>query len=284
MAKKRTVKRTNATWRGSARRKVKRPKRKGTVSRARIARAVKNVVAARKKAKIVLWDLETTNLKGNYGYILCGATKLVGEKQIKCWSIADSSTFSDDPTNDKEICKAILESLEDADMWVAHFGKWFDRPMMNTRLLGHGLPPLPPIPLIDTWKIAKDNLRLNSNRLATIAAWAGLEEKTPLSGPIWIKAMAGHRPSIKYVIKHCKQDVVVLEQVYEKIKCLSTTHPNVNLVDGRENSCPICGEANLHKRGFQWARTRRYQRYQCQKCGGWSRASAAEKYPKMSIR
>ncbi len=265
-------------------RTIKRKKRGARPSRARIARVAKSVAAPRKKAKIVLWDLETTNLKGNYGYILCGATKLAGEKKIKCWSIADSSTFNDDPTNDKEICKAILESLEDADMWVAHFGKWFDRPMMNTRLLGHGLPPLPPIPLIDTWKIAKDNLRLNSNRLATIAAWAGLEEKTPLSGPIWIKAMAGHRPSIKYVIKHCKQDVVVLEQVYEKIKCLSTTHPNVNLGDGRENSCPICGEANLQKRGFQWARTRRYQRYQCQKCGGWSRASAAEKYPKMSIR
>jgi uncharacterized protein YprB with RNaseH-like and TPR domain len=235
------------------------------------------------KARIVIWDLESTNLKGNFGYLLCGAWKVLGEKKINCVSITDSPTFEKDPTNDKHICKELLKSLEEADMWVAHFGKWFDRPMLNTRLLGHNLPPLPPIPLIDTWRIAKDNLKLNSNRLATIAAWAGLEEKTPLSGPRWIKAMAGHRPSINYVVKHCKQDCVVLEQVYEKIKCLCTNHPNVNLVDDSEDACPICG-GEITKRGFTFARTRKYQRWQCKDCGGWSRSSAAEKQPKLKVR
>jgi len=225
---------------------------------------------SKSKTRVILWDLETTNLKGNFGYILAGAWKVLGEKKVHCISITDSKTFEKDPTNDKHLCKELLKSLEGADIWVAHFGKWFDRPMMNTRLLGHGLPPLPPVPLVDTWKVAKDNLRLNSNRLATIASWAGVEEKTALSGPIWIKAMAGHKPSIKYVVSHCKQDVIVLEQVYEKIKCLSTTHPNVNILEDRPDSCPICGGGPLHKRGKTITRVSWKQRFQCRDCGGWS--------------
>jgi len=237
------------------------------------------------QAKIIIWDLETTNLSGNFGYILCGAWKVYGKRGIHVVSIADTKTFERDPTNDKLLCKALLKSLEGADMWVAHFGKWFDRTMMNTRLLGHGLTPLPPIPLIDTWRISKDNLKLNSNRLDTITKWLGVEEKTPLDGKTWIKAMAGHKPSIRYVIQHCKQDVLVLEQVYEKIRCLSTNHPNVNLVHDETDGtgpvlekCPICGQAKLQRRGKSPTRTRWYQRYQCQNCGGWSKGPG-QKHP-----
>ena len=222
------------------------------------------------KTRVILWDLECSNLKANFGYLLSGAWKVLGEKKVHCISIADSKTFDRDPTNDKILCKELLKSLEGADIWVAHFGKWFDRPFLNTRLLGHGLPPLPPIPLVDTWKVSKDNLRLNSNRLATIAAWAGVEEKTALDGGIWVKGMAGHKPSIRYIVKHNIQDVIVLEQVYEKIKCLSTTHPNVNILDDRPDSCPICGGGPLHKRGKTIARVGYKVRYQCRECGGWS--------------
>lgn len=232
-----------------------------------------------RKARIIVWDLETTNLKGNFGYILAGAWKVFGEKKIHHVSITDTKTFEKDPTNDKIVCQEIFNSLEGADMWVAHFGQWFDRKMMNTRMIGNGFKGgLPPIPLLDTWRIAKDNLSLNSNRLATIAEWLDLEEKTPLSGKKWTRAMAGHKPSIKYVVRHCRQDVVVLEQVYEKIRCLSTTHPNVNMahdeVDGTgpvTEPCPICGEVALQRRGKNIARTRWSQRYHCRNCGGWSK-------------
>lgn len=232
----------------------------------------------RSKVRIIVWDLETTNLSGNFGYLLCGAWKVYGEKKIHCVSIVDTPTFDKDPTNDKILCKELVRSLEGADMWVAHFGKWFDRTFLNARLVGHGLDPLPPIPMIDTWKICKDNLKLNSNRLATIASWLDLEEKTPLNGKIWIKAMAGHKPSIKYVEKHCRQDVLVLEQVYEKIRCLSSNHPNVNMVHDQTDGtgrvtepCPICGEKALQRRGKNVARMRWSQRYHCRNCGGWSK-------------
>lgn len=236
------------------------------------------------KAKIILWDIESTNLSGNFGYILCIGWKFLGEKKTNLISIADFPLFDKDPTNDKMVVKEAAKVLSEADMWVTHYGQRFDVPFVNARLLYHKLDPLPPIPHVDTWRIARYKMKLNSNRLATIAAFFGLEEKTPLSGPIWIKAMAGHISAIRYVERHCKQDVVVLEQVYEKIKSLTTTHPNVNLVEGKKDSCPICGEHKLQKRGFTFARTRKYQRYSCTACGGWSRSSKCVKDVVLDVR
>lgn len=155
-------------------------------------------------------------------------------------------------------------------MWVTHYGTRFDVPMLNTRLLNHGLKPMPPMPHVDTWRVAKYRLKLHSNRLASVSAIFGLEDKTRLNGPIWVNAAAGHRPSINYVVNHCVQDVYVLEQAYNKIRCLAQNHPNLNLVEPKERGCPRCGAPSLQARGYNIAITRKSQRFQCTACGGWT--------------
>lgn len=235
------------------------------------------------KAKIVVWDIECTNLSSNYGYILCISWKVLGEKKVHTVKITDSPVFHKDPTNDKYVVEQAAKELSKADIWVYHYGSKFDRPYVNSRLLYHNLDPMPNVPDIDTWRISRYKLKLNSNRLQTITSFFGFEDKTPLSGPIWVKAMAGHRPSINYVVKHCEQDVRVLEQVYAKIRCLSPKHPNVNIVDAAKKSCPICGSKRVQKRGFSIASVSRTQRYFCKSCKGWSRGRP-ERIPGLEIR
>ncbi len=221
--------------------------------------------------KIILWDIEATNLKADFGYMLSFGYKELGEKEAHVVSIADFPRFKTDPTNDKDVVRAAVRILESADMWVTWYGKRFDVPYVNSRMLLHGMKPLPPVPHVDGWFISKFKLKLHNNRLASASYFLGLEEKTPLNGPIWIRASAGHKPSIKYVNKHCKQDVIVLQQVYEKLRPLMTTHPNLTLISAGEAQCGTCGSASkLQKRGFYMALSRRYQRYHCQTCGGWS--------------
>jgi predicted RNA-binding Zn-ribbon protein involved in translation (DUF1610 family) len=137
-------------------------------------------------------------------------------------------------------------------------------------LLYHNLAPLAPVPHVDGWAIARYKMKLNSNRLATVSDFFGLPDKTKLSGEIWMKASAGDKSSLKHIIKHCEKDVLLLDKVYNKIRSLTTTHPNVNLVDEKDKACPICGSKKLQKRGFSIARTRTKQRYHCKNCGGWS--------------
>ena len=221
-------------------------------------------------AKILLLDIEATNLAANFGYILCISYKYFGEKKVMTIKISDSPSFNKDPTNDKWIVKEISKVINDSDMVVTWYGSKFDIPFIQTRLLGHRLPPLPSIPHIDGWRIAKYKMKLNSNRLASVSEFLGLENKTPLTGTIWVKASAGNKKALNYIVNHCEQDVIVLEQAYDLIRSLCTTHPNVNLVKGKLASCPVCGSNKLQKRGFNIARTRKSQRYQCRSCGSWS--------------
>jgi uncharacterized protein YprB with RNaseH-like and TPR domain len=224
------------------------------------------------KPKVLLFDLETTNLAANFGVILCGAWKELSERKIHHVSVLDSPTFDKDPTNDRLVVKTMAEALSEADVIVGWYSQKFDFPFLQTRLLAHGMPPMPPIPHVDGWRIARYKMRLNSNRLASASAFLGVEEKTPLSGPIWIKAAAGNRRSIKYVIEHCRQDIVVLEQVYRRIRPLSVAHPNTNVINDLADGCPVCGAVGrLQKRGWSIARVSRHQRYCCRECGAWSR-------------
>lgn len=222
---------------------------------------------------MILWDIEATNLKASFGYVLCVAWKKLGQKTVNVRSVADYATYKKDPTNDKQLLKDVRDVLSDAGAWVTWYGQGFDQKFVNSRLTLHGMSPLPPVPHIDGWRIAREKLLLHSNRLASVSSFLGIEEKTALSGPIWVKASAGDKKSLDYVVRHCKQDVVVLEQAYERIKHLATSGPNLAAIIGNSpaNSCPRCGLSDkLQKRGTRIASAVKYQRFQCQGCGGWS--------------
>ena len=192
----------------------------------------------------------------------------MGENKVYCKGISDYGRFERDRVNDVEVIKELSAALLKADAHVTWYGTYFDIPYLNSRRIKHGLPPLPQIPHIDGWYIAKKKLKLHSNRLASVSAFLGLENKTPILQAHWLRAAAGYSASIKYVKDHNKQDVVVLEQAYEKLRALTTNHPNTSLL-GRPG-CPICGSNSLLLRGFNVARTTVKQRYQCRDCGGWS--------------
>lgn len=234
------------------------------------------------RPKIIMWDLETTNLNANYGYILCGGWKELGVGKAKCKNITQFPQFKKKRTNDRDLVIHLRDVLSEADMWVTWYGSRFDVPYLNSRLLYHGEDPLPPIPHIDGWRVARWKMKLNSNRLQSVTQFLGLEEKTPILPQMWIDAMAGDRRAIRYVVEHCLQDVVVLEQVYERIKPLITDHPNVNMVTGTPRACPVCGSISIQKRGWNVAKVRRSQRYHCQACGAWSRGRP-EKHPRADI-
>lgn len=222
-------------------------------------------------ARLIVFDIEASNLNANFGYTICMGWKVLGEKKTNVIKISDFPLFEKSCTNDREVVKAAKKVLENADGWVGWYSRYYDECFINTRLLAHRQTPLPPMGNchIDAWRIARYRMKLNSNRLDTVSKFLGVEEKTPLSGPIWIKAQAGHKPSLNYVYKHCVQDVLVTEQVYNLIKPLSTTHFNIRAVDGT-SGCTICGSTKLQKRGFRYAKVSKTQRYQCSDCGGWS--------------
>jgi uncharacterized protein YprB with RNaseH-like and TPR domain len=230
--------------------------------------------------KILLWDIEATNLVGNIGNILCIGYKWYGDKKPTVLSIRDyERDFKRDPTDDRRLVKDFSKLIEQADVMVTWFGKRFDMPFLQTRLLYHGLPPAPQILHVDGWEIAKKKLKLHSNRLAAVQDFLELpSSKTPLSFRELSRSRAGHVPSLRSIEHHCYMDVEVLEQAYTKLRPIAGRyHPNTALIRGRPEACTACGSEHIQARGYGYAETRLYKRYNCQDCGAWFRGTAAMK-------
>lgn len=224
-------------------------------------------------AKILLWDIESTDLIADKGICICIGYKFLGEKTTHVMSILEfKDSIKDGKITDKHLLKVMYPVLSQADMWVTWYGKRFDVPFVSTRLLEFGMSPLPPIPHLDGWEVARYRLKLHSNRLASISAFLNLDDKTPVKLNTWRDAATGHKPSIKYIIDHCRKDVEVLEQAYEKIKPFSKVHPNILLMDNITQACPTCGtKGKLQRRGEYISIKYRYHRYHCESCGSWTK-------------
>lgn len=222
--------------------------------------------------KILAWDLECSSLNADFGIILTFGSKIVGQGKPEVLNILDFPG-RDLIAKEKNLLKVTSSRLLGADVWLGHYACYFDLPFLNTRLLYHHLPVLPPnFSLIDTWRISRNRLKLRSNRLNTIQGFLKLKDaKNAILPEQWIKAMGGHRPSMAYIVEHCRRDVLVLEEAYMRLRPLVLDHPSKGLIDGR-GGCGVCGSPKLHARGFHVTRTRKYRRFQCQSCGSWSKS------------
>lgn len=222
--------------------------------------------------RILSWDIEASNLAADFGIVLCVGFKEIGKGKATVYSLLDYTNGGDLIKAEKQLLKDVSTRLLDSEVWLTHFGTYYDIPFINTRLLYHNLPILPPsFPHVDTWKTARGKLKLRNNRLNTISEFFRTKDsKNAIKPEQWIRAMGGHEPSMAYIVEHCRRDVLVLEEVYLKLRCLVGDHPN--LAVNREH-CGVCQDGKLIKRGFHLTRTRKYQRYQCNGCGAWSKGS-----------
>lgn len=231
----------------------------------------------RRQPRVLLIDIETNNLRADFGWILCASYMMLNEDRPKTISLRHfPKLWKQDPTNDREVAAGMLDAIRGADVIVGHYAQRFDRKFINTRLLKWGLPPLPPVPLVDTWRLAKDNLALSSNRLKSIERFFELDmtedgfKKTELSADAWRRAPTGHLPSLKYVEQHCEADVIQLKKVYMILRSAATSHPNLSVI-AEWDGCPICGVVGLMKLdGTRLARTGVAQRFFCGACRGYS--------------
>ena len=224
--------------------------------------------------RILAFDIEASNLSADFGIILCVGFKEVGGAPPEVYNILDYTKDGDLIKAEKRLLRDVSIRLLDSDVWLTHYGTWYDIPFINSRLLYHKLPILPPnYAHLDTWKISRNRLKLRNNRLITISEFLGTaDEKNAIKPEQWLRSLGGHRPSMTYIVDHCRRDVLVLEEVYQRLKPLVLDHPNRGLIDGR-GGCGVCGDQKLQKRGYHITRTRKYQRFQCTACGSWSKGT-----------
>lgn len=224
-------------------------------------------MATKTDAKILIFDIETTHLKADFGTMLSFGYKWLGDKYPTVLSIMDYKGWKNDPTDDSKLARDAYKILEQADMFVTYFGKGFDVKYLNAKMLEHGLPIIPNTAHVDLFYTVKANLALSRKSLGNVGYFLGLNaEKTPVEGRIWKKAMVGDQDSIRYVIEHNAADVDLLEEAYLKLRPLVRQHPRVSTID----ECRACGSDKVQRRGYSVSVLRGPQyRIKCTECGHW---------------
>ena len=248
-----------------------------------------------KEPRILLFDIETTPLTihswRHYQtdslailedfYILCFSYKWYDEKKTNVKAIIDYPQYSKDIKSDKQLMSDMWDLFDEADIVVGHNSDKFDVKKTNARMLTHGMRPYAPFRQIDTLKMARKSFGFTSNRLDDLGRSLGVGRKEKVGGKLqmWFDCMAGNttpesKKAWKDMQRYAKQDVVLLEEVYNKLKPWGTP-VNLGLFVEDENPvCPKCGHNDLMKRGTSSTNSGTYQRYQCKnkECRGYSRA------------
>lgn len=237
--------------------------------------------------KILLYDIETTHnlaaifrLYEDYTshenilrerYVVSIAWKWLGESKVHAVSTLDNPTlYKKDPHNDKFVISEFADVLREADVVVGHNADAYDLKFVEGRMLYHGMSPLPPITSIDTLKIAKSRLLLNSNKLDYLSHYLGFGRKVKTDNSLWLRILNGDKSAIREMVRYNKHDVVLLEKVFLKLRPYCANHINRALFGGK--GCPRCGSTHVQSRGTHKAISRTYQRFVCVSCGGWFRS------------
>lgn len=217
-----------------------------------------------------IWGLWNQNINLSHiiqsGYTMCWAAKWHGEKKVyfKSIKVNKSGKIKDS----KKMLKGIWELLNEADVVVHYNGKKFDIPTLNKEFLIHKMPPPNPYHQIDLLKVARKEFRFTSNKLDYVSQILGLDGKVKHIGfKLWVQCMAGCKKAWRDMEKYNKQDVVLLEEVYNKLLPWIKDHPNHALyTDTDRPVCPNCGSESVKKNGIETTKSVKYQRYKCNNC------------------
>jgi len=212
-----------------------------------------------------------------------GINQMIDSSEVLCWAAKwqdkKEVMYSGKDTDEHSVMITRMHQLMDeADVICTYNGNRFDIPTLHKEFVLLGLPPPAPSKSLDLFKIVRKNFKFPSNKLDYVAQKLGIGGKVKHEGfELWIKCMAGDETAWKKMQKYNKQDVVLLEKLYERILPWLSGHLNHNLYADGGNACPTCGSHSLQRRGFSVSLTGRVQRFQCTACGSWSKGSKTEK-------
>lgn len=202
--------------------------------------------------------------------VLCWSAKWLGEKAVYFDSIYKSSH--------KKMLQGIHKILNEADAIISYNGRNFDSPTLNKEFLLAGMSPPSPYKHIDLLETARKQFNFVSNKLDYVAQALGFEGKTKHEGfKLWVDCLAKDPKAWKTMETYNKNDVVILEQVYNRFLPWVKGHPNANVFSSGVSVCPKCAGTSYQSRGTYKLTTGVFRKLQCNSCHGWFKGEKIEK-------
>jgi len=163
-------------------------------------------------------DIECTNLKADFGIVIC-----------YCIADNDSDTIYERIITKKDLAtdldkRVILQCIRDLrrfDRVIGYYSSRFDIPFLRTRAIALGIDNFPEYGEIihnDLYYAVRNKFQLSSNRLDNACRiLLGRTEKTRIDSESWIKALQGDPTALNYIQDHCRKDVLELKRLYHKV-------------------------------------------------------------------
>jgi hypothetical protein len=187
-------------------------------------------------------------------------------------ALPDFTLYDTDPVNDLGIAEELRDLFDEADIVVAHNGRGFDEPKAQTRMLVHDLLPPSAYKEVDTLQVVKRHFRFTRNRLDDVCQQLGIGKKLEHGGfDVWRDILETQDPKAWALMRrYNRHDVVLLEQLYLRLRPWMDQHPNMALISDKPNACPKCGAAQtkIKSRGWRYYQVTRRRKFRCFECGG----------------
>jgi len=164
-----------------------------------------------KSEGLLFFDIEASNLRADYGAVLVVSFKPFGKKPFSV-SVKQGG-------HDSAVIREAKEILERAKVWVSYYGKGFDIPFLNTRLLKNGQLPIEKRPHLDLYFTLKSNTLTSRRSQSHLLSWLGTpEQKMSVSADVWTKIGGDIKTHMPKMIARCESDCVGLEALYRQTK------------------------------------------------------------------
>lgn len=211
------------------------------------------------KRRRLFFDIETSYCIGKFwrpgSKVFISSENIIKQAAIICicykWE-DEKEVYSLDwgkKQDDKTPLQKFVEVANQADELVGHNGDKFDLPWIRTRCLFHQVEMFPHYSTIDTLKISRSKYRFPDNKLNTIAKYLGIGTKLHTELGLWDRVIIDkEKKALDYMVKYCKQDVVLLEKVYKELKKQTLPQMHYGVIFGQDRGdCPECGSDDLVK-------------------------------------
>ncbi len=167
--------------------------------------------------RIGFFDIETSNLKADFGIIL--SYSILDNKTDK---LRGNMITTDDLKTilDRRIVSQMIVDLKEFDLIVGYYSTKFDLPFSRTRaqILRLPFPEYGEIQHKDVYYIVKNKFALSRSRQEIAARMlVGKTEKTHILPEYWLRALSGDQKALNYIFEHNKRDVRDLKRLYRAV-------------------------------------------------------------------
>ena len=174
------------------------------------------------KNKIGIIDIEASNLKADFGVVICYAIRDLTGPGLISRIVTKKELFDKKHEPDYWVMKDLCEDIRKYDRLIGFYssdGK-FDIPFLRSRAVSQNLcfPGYGEVMMEDVWPIIRYKFALSSNRLANASRFlVGESNKTNWFARYWIRAVQGDKDALIYIKDHCERDVEDLRKLYLKV-------------------------------------------------------------------